>query len=133
LGVKADLALRAVVAQEQIEVSDPEVDEEIARLAERADEKPEKVRKELEQRGVIEAIRSDIARGKALQLLVDQATVVDESGNPVDLSIPDGSTAEGTEPDVPESGEEEEETKRSAGRTTGSAKRSRPDKEESSE
>ena len=38
---------------------------------------------------MIEAVRSDIARGKALQFLVDHATVVDKSGNPIDLTLPD--------------------------------------------
>ncbi|MBM3671242.1 MAG: trigger factor [Actinobacteria bacterium] len=94
LGVRADLALRAVVAQEGIEATDEEVDAEIARLAERSEEKPETVRKEFEQRGALEAVRSDIARGKALQFMVDQATVVDESGAPVDLSLPGGSAVE---------------------------------------
>ncbi|MCJ7670540.1 MAG: trigger factor, partial [Acidimicrobiia bacterium] len=47
--VKADLALRAVVAQEGIEATDAEVDAEVARLAERFEEKPAKVRKDLEQ------------------------------------------------------------------------------------
>ncbi len=93
-GVRADLALRSVVAQEGIEATDDEVDAEITRLAERLEEKPEKVRRDLERRGAIEAVRSDIARGKALQFLVEQATVVDESGNPVDLTLPDGEAAD---------------------------------------
>jgi len=93
-GVKADLALRAVVTNEAIEATEEEVDNEIARLAERMGEKPEKVRRDLDQRGVMEAVRSDIARGKALQLLVDNATVIDESGNPVDLTLPGGDAAE---------------------------------------
>lgn len=97
LGVRADLSLRAVVAQEGIEATDEDVEAEIARLAERADETPEKVRREFEQRGGLEAVRSDIARGKALQFMVDHATVVDESGDPVDLSLPGGSTAEEAE------------------------------------
>ena len=67
--VRADLALRAVVAQEEIEATDEEVDAEVDRLAERMGEKPAKVRKDLERRGVIEAVRSDIARGKALAFL----------------------------------------------------------------
>ena len=92
--VRADLALRAVVAQEGIEALDEEVDKEILRLAERMEEKPEKVRRELEQRGALEAVRSDIARGKALQYLVDHATVVDEDGNAIDLTLPSGTTAE---------------------------------------
>ena len=87
--VKADLALRAVVAQDGIEATDAEVDAEIARLAERFEEKPAKVRKDLEQRGALEAVRSDLARGKAVEYLVDHATVLDESGNPVDLVLPE--------------------------------------------
>jgi hypothetical protein len=51
-------------------------------------EKPAKVRKDLERRGAIEAVRSDIARGKALAFLMDHAEVVDTDGEPVDLSLP---------------------------------------------
>jgi trigger factor len=86
--VKADLALRAVVAQERISATDDEVAAEIDRLAERVGEKPAKVRRDLEQRGAVEAVRSEIARGKALELLVERAAVVDEDGNPVDLTLP---------------------------------------------
>jgi trigger factor len=92
--VKADMALRAVVAQEAISATDDEVDAEIARIAERVGEKPEKVRRDLDRGGAIEAVRSDIARGKALQYLVDHAAVVDESANPVDLSLPGGQAAD---------------------------------------
>lgn len=88
-GVRADLALRAIVAQEGVEVEEGEVDAEVARLAERMEEKPAKVRRDLERRGLLEAVRSDLARGKALQLLVDRATVVDEQGNPLDLTLPE--------------------------------------------
>ena len=87
--VLADLALRAVVAQEAIEPTDDEVEAEIERLAERLDEKVEKVRRDLERRGVLETVRSDIARGKALGFLVEHATVVDEAGNVIDLTVPD--------------------------------------------
>jgi trigger factor len=96
--VKADLALRAIVAQEDISATDEEVDREIERLAERVEEKPAKVRRDLEQRGALEAVRSEITRGKALELLVERASVVDEAGNPVDLTLPtpDPSTDEGS-------------------------------------
>ena len=92
--VRADLALRAVVAREHIAATDEELDAEIGQLAQRMEEKPTKVRRDLERRGVLEAVRSDIARGKALQHLVDHATVVDESGNPVDLTLPVDSAAD---------------------------------------
>jgi trigger factor len=88
-GVLADLAIRAVVAQESIEATGDEVDAEVERLAERAGEKPEKLRRDLEKRGLVEAVRSDVARGKAVQFLVDHATVVDENGEPIDLTLPE--------------------------------------------
>jgi trigger factor len=106
--VRADLALRAVVSREHITATDEELDAEIDRLAERLEEKPAKLRRDLERRGVLEAVLSDIARGKALQYLVDHATVVDESGNPVDLTLPDGSAAEPENP-PPTAGDEAEE------------------------
>jgi trigger factor len=90
VAVRADLALRAVVAQEAIEAEDAEVDAEIEQLAARLEEKPAKVRKDLERRGAIDPLRSDLARGKALRFLVDHAEVVDEEGNPVDLTLPEG-------------------------------------------
>jgi trigger factor len=86
--VRADLALRAVIAQEEISATDDEVEAEIERIAEQVKEKPAKVRKDLERRGAIEAVRSDIARGKALAFLMDHAEVVDTDGEPVDLSLP---------------------------------------------
>ncbi|MFN8037192.1 MAG: trigger factor [Acidimicrobiia bacterium] len=92
-GVKADLGLRAVVAQEALVATDDELDAEVERLAERLDAKPAKVRKDLDRRGVLQAVRSDIVRGKALQFLVDHAAVVDRDGNPLDLSLPAGNSA----------------------------------------
>jgi trigger factor len=87
--VLSDLALRAVVAQEQIEASDAEVDAEVERLAERLEQKAEKVRRDLERRGVLETVRSDVARGKALEFLIEHSTVVDEAGNVIDITLPE--------------------------------------------
>lgn len=87
--VKADLALRAVCAAEDIVASDDEVDAEIARIAERTGRKPAQLRKEIERGQGLQAVRSELSRGKALQFLVDHATVVDEEGKPVDISFPE--------------------------------------------
>ncbi len=89
----ADLALRAVVAQEEIAATDEEVDAEIERIARADGPEAGQGPQDLERRGVLEAVRSDIARGKALEFLVDHAEVVDEDGNTIDLSLPqpDGS------------------------------------------
>ena len=111
--VLADLALRAVVAQEGIEASEDEVDAEIAKLAEQVKEKPQKVRRQLEQRGALDALRSDLARGSAMQLLIDGAEVVDGEGNPIDLSLPDEDVTNEepatATPEAPEAAAAEEE------------------------
>ena len=87
--VKADLGLRAVASQEQIDVSDEEVEAEIARMAERTGAKPAQLRKQIERGRGLEAVRSELSRGKALQFLVDHALVYDEAGNSLDLSFPE--------------------------------------------
>lgn len=85
--VKADLALRAVTDAEGITADDGEVDAEVERLAQQLEQKPEKLRKELERGGQIEAVRSDVTRGKALEWLADHAEVVDEDGKVIDRAL----------------------------------------------
>jgi len=106
--VKADLGLRAVVAAEQISATDEEVEAEIARLAERSGRKPAQLRKEIERGQGLQAVRSELSRGKALQFLVDHATVVDEEGKPLDISFPE--PAPEAPPETGGDGEPEEES-----------------------
>lgn len=82
--VKADLGLRALVQAEEIEATDDDVDDEIARLAERFGEKAEKVRRQLERADRIPTVRSDVRKAKALEWLVEHVGVVDEEGNAID-------------------------------------------------
>jgi trigger factor len=106
--VLADLALRAVVSAEDITATDDEIDREVVRLAERADQKPEKVRRELERSGALETVRSDVTRGKALEFLVEHATVVDEDGNEIDLDLEDEASTAADEEQQDEQDEHEE-------------------------
>ena len=85
--VLVDLGLRAVARAEAIEADEAEVEAEVERIVGQVKGSPKKVRRQLEQQGVIDAVRFDIQRGKALQFLVDHATVVDADGNTVDLTI----------------------------------------------
>jgi trigger factor len=85
--VKADLALRSVAQAEGIEATDEEVDAEIARLAERMGQKPDRLRKELERADQVPAVRSDIKKGKALEWLVDRVEIVDDEGQPIDRAL----------------------------------------------
>jgi trigger factor len=85
--VKADLALRAVIEAEAIRGTDEEVDEELERIAKQIDQPLAKVRKDVERATGIEAVRSDVTRGKALEWLADHAEVVDEDGNVIDRAL----------------------------------------------
>jgi trigger factor len=82
-GVKSDLALRALVDQEHIELTDEELDAELATMGERLEMSADQVREQLEQGGRLSAVRSDRRKAKALRWLLDNVELVDEDGNPV--------------------------------------------------
>jgi len=81
--VKADLALRALVEAEAIEITDEELDEELAAMGTRLDMDADLVRSQLEQAGRLSAVRSDRRKAKAMRWLVDSVELVDENGKPV--------------------------------------------------
>jgi trigger factor len=82
--VKADLALRAVSEAESIEATDEDVDTELARLAERYEQKPAQLRRQLERADQMPAVRSDIRKGKALAWLLEHVEMVDDEGRSID-------------------------------------------------
>ena len=103
--MRADLALRALVAAEQIEIDESELDEEIVHLADHARQTPAQVRSTIDRGGGLAGLRSQLRRAKALGWLVDHVTVVDDEGNPFDRAAlqidkvdvgaaPDGSSQE---------------------------------------
>jgi trigger factor len=96
--VKIDLALRTVVDEEGIEVTDEELDEELAAMGERLEMDVDEVREQLERGGRLAAVRSDRRKAKAMRWLVDNVELVDEDGIPVsrdDLTV--GQDEEGSE------------------------------------
>lgn len=84
--VRADLALRAVASAESIEVSEDEVEQEIANLAKRFSMKPNKVRKNLEKSFQMSVLRSDIRKAKAVTWVSEHASIVDADGKAIDRS-----------------------------------------------
>src|SRR5581483_295173 len=100
--VKADLALRALADAEGIEATDDDLDEEFARVAERLNEDPAKVRREFERAQQIPAVRSDIRKRKALDWLVEHVEIVDEEGQPID---PDALTLDEKDSEPVDAGE----------------------------
>jgi trigger factor len=81
--VKADLALRALVEEESIELTDEELDEELATMGERMKMDVSDVRTQLEQAGRLAAVRSDRRKAKAMRWLIDNVELVDENGEPL--------------------------------------------------
>ena len=82
--VKCDLALRAIVDAEEIEVDDDDVAEEIDALALRTGEKASKIRKQFERDGRMEAVRSDLRIRKAFDWLCDNVLIFDADGNRIE-------------------------------------------------
>jgi trigger factor len=80
---KVDLALRAVVAAEGIAVSDEELDEQVVKMIGDADIDLDEAKTNLQSNGQLSAVRSEIAKTKAVEWLLERAEVVDEDGTPV--------------------------------------------------
>jgi len=91
--VKVDLALRSLVEEEGIDITDEELDEELATMGERLEMDVSEVREQLERAGRLPAVRSDRRKAKAMRWLIDNVDLVDEEGKPVsrdDLKVNQG-------------------------------------------
>jgi len=74
-GVAAALVLDAIIRREQIEVSDDEVEREVARYAERTGRTPTAVRASLEKEGGLSRVSAGLRREKAVDFVLSRATV----------------------------------------------------------
>lgn len=83
-GVKADLALRAVAAAEDIQVDEEDLELEYSRIAQRANRKPNQVRKDYERNDAVSHLVAELRKRKALDWLVEQCEIVDLDGQPID-------------------------------------------------
>jgi trigger factor len=84
--VKTQLVLDALADAEEIGVNDQELTEEVVRRAQQANTPPQQYADQLVRTGNLGSVVSDVRRGKALALLLENAKVVDPDGNAVDLS-----------------------------------------------
>ncbi|HEV2704995.1 MAG TPA: trigger factor [Pyrinomonadaceae bacterium] len=76
--LRGSLLLERIAEDEQIEVSDEEIEEEIQRLAEHSGQSVEQVRAALTKQGGERSIADRLRNRKALDLLVENANVRDE-------------------------------------------------------
>jgi trigger factor len=83
--VKTQLVLDAVADAEEVSVTDMELTQQIVSQSQRFGVQPEEFLQRAQQSGQLGAVYADVRRGKALALIVREATVTDESGAEVDL------------------------------------------------
>jgi trigger factor len=83
--VKAGFILDKLVAQEELGVDQAELAGYVTEQAYRMGVSPDRLAKELSDRGQVGSAVADVLRSKALTLLAERATVTDESGRPVDV------------------------------------------------
>jgi trigger factor len=83
--VKAGFVLDKLATQEDLSVDQEELAAYVTEQAYRMGVPPDRLAKELSDRGQLAAAAADVLRGKALTLLAERATVTDESGRPVDI------------------------------------------------
>ncbi len=86
--VRLDLALRTLSELEDIQVSEDEIRKRIELLAESSDASYEATKDNLEKSGMIDLVTWEIRKTKALDWLEENVEVLDESGLPIEISIP---------------------------------------------
>ncbi|MFW6114022.1 MAG: trigger factor, partial [Actinomycetota bacterium] len=88
-----ELVLDAVIRNEELGVSDDELQKEIERRASAFGVSPEQYREVMEKRGALEGVRMDLLRRKALKFLGDNAVFAGE-GTPKGSTEAEGSSGE---------------------------------------
>ena len=83
--LKSDFLLDAVVKAEAVEVTEIELTEYLIRTSSRYGMAPEQFAQELSKAGQISQLVAEVARAKALAGVLSRATVVDTSGQRIDL------------------------------------------------
>jgi trigger factor len=83
--VKAGFILDKVADQEELGVDQGELAAYLTEQAYRMGIPPDRLAKELSDRGQLGSVAADVLRSKALTVLAERATVTDESGRPVDV------------------------------------------------
>lgn len=76
--IAADFLLDDIAKAEGLSVTRAELDEEVERLATRAGQSPDQLRRDIAKEGRVEALAGDILRRKVLDYLVEHAEITDE-------------------------------------------------------
>jgi trigger factor len=83
--IKAQFLLDAIARKEELAVSEGELTDQIVRRARQAGMRAEQYAQEVVSSNQLGALMSELLRGKALAMLLENATITDASGRPVNL------------------------------------------------
>jgi trigger factor len=92
--VKAGFVLDKLAAQEELGVTQEELAAYVTEQAYRMGVAPDRLAKELSERGQLAVAAADVLRGKALTLLAERTSITDESGQKVDLAADEEAVGE---------------------------------------
>jgi len=84
--LQTQFLLDAIVEKEKVSVTQPELVEYLMISAQQYGMTPDQFAQAVDEAGQIQAMVAEVARRKALAVVLEQATVTDASGNPVDLA-----------------------------------------------
>jgi trigger factor len=84
--IKAQFVLEQLAEREQIGVAEAELTDHILRSSMRYGVAPDQFVQQVASAGQIPVLVGEVRRGKALEIVVEAVTAVDESGRPVDLA-----------------------------------------------
>lgn len=80
---RMDLALRSIAKQEGLEVTEDEIDEEIATAAAQYGRTPEELKAQFVEAGQLSVLRADLLKSKTVDWLTERTTLIDEDGQHV--------------------------------------------------
>jgi trigger factor len=83
--LKSDFLLDAIVAAEEVQVTEIELTEYLVRTSQRYGMAPQQFAEELQKAGQIQQLVAEVTRAKALASVLGRITVKDASGNLIDL------------------------------------------------
>ncbi|WP_181788863.1 trigger factor [Streptomyces phytophilus] len=126
-GIRTQFVLDELVGKEQVNVGQEELTEHLMRRAQSSGMSPDQFAQAVVEGGQVPVLVGEVARGKALAVVVESATIKDTNGEPVDLSDED-ETAETVTPSAEETADGETGDAEKAEATEATGDESKPEK-----
>lgn len=109
-GIKTQFVLDELVNKEKLNVNQEELTEHLMRRAQSSGMSPDQFAQAVVEGGQVPMLVGEVARGKALAVVVEAATVKDTNGEVVDLDDEEEAPAEGEQAEASADAEAEEKT-----------------------